>query len=98
LHESIYDEFLKRLTKAYSSIKIGDPLEKGVLCGPLHTKSAVEQYKRGIEQAKKEGGKVAFGGNVVSGKPGNFVEPTIIEISPNAPITQNEVSITELTS
>jgi aldehyde dehydrogenase family 7 protein A1 len=27
LHEKIHDEFLKRLTKAYQQIKVGDPLK-----------------------------------------------------------------------
>jgi aldehyde dehydrogenase family 7 protein A1 len=44
LHEKIHDQFLQRLTKAYGSVKIGNPLESGVLCGPLHTKIQVNQY------------------------------------------------------
>jgi acyl-CoA reductase-like NAD-dependent aldehyde dehydrogenase len=37
LHESIYDAFVARMVKAYSSVKIGDPLDKDTLMGPLHT-------------------------------------------------------------
>lgn len=37
---------LKRLAKAYGSIRIGDPSEAGVLCGPLHTKAAVEAFEK----------------------------------------------------
>lgn len=36
LHEDIHDEFLNRLVSAYKNVKIGSPLEDGVLCGPLH--------------------------------------------------------------
>lgn len=36
LHEDIHDDFLKRLVSAYKNVKIGSPLEEGVLCGPLH--------------------------------------------------------------
>lgn len=32
IHEKIYDSFVEKLVKAYSSIKIGDPLEEGTLC------------------------------------------------------------------
>jgi NAD-dependent aldehyde dehydrogenases len=28
IHESIYDNFVTKLVKAYSSIKIGDPLDE----------------------------------------------------------------------
>ena len=37
----------------------------GVLCGPLHTPEAVEAYKNAIEDAKAQGGTVAFGGKVI---------------------------------
>lgn len=36
LHEDIHDDFLNRLVSAYKNVKIGSPLEEGVLCGPLH--------------------------------------------------------------
>jgi aldehyde dehydrogenase family 7 protein A1 len=38
LHEDIHDDFVRRLTAAYKTIKIGNPLEDDVLCGPLHNK------------------------------------------------------------
>jgi aldehyde dehydrogenase family 7 member A1 len=40
----VYDEVLKRLLAAYKQVKIGNPLEAGVLCGPLHTKAAVDSF------------------------------------------------------
>jgi aldehyde dehydrogenase family 7 protein A1 len=45
VHEQIYDSVVERLVKAYTSVKIGDPLEKGTLCGPLHNKAAVDVYR-----------------------------------------------------
>lgn len=44
---------IEMLLKAYKTIKIGDPLEQGILCGPLHTKAAVKEYLDGIEEIKK---------------------------------------------
>lgn len=38
IHESVYDRVVSSLVKAYSTIKIGDPLDPSVLCGPLHSK------------------------------------------------------------
>lgn len=46
MQESVYDEVVERLVKAYKSVKIGDPSEPGVLCGPLHTKQSVENFKK----------------------------------------------------
>ncbi|KAJ3354929.1 Alpha-aminoadipic semialdehyde dehydrogenase [Entophlyctis luteolus] len=92
LHEKIHDQFLDRLVKAYSQVKIGDPLQEGVLCGPLHTKSAVKHFETAIASVKAQGGKILVGGNVLPGE-GNFVEPTITSIAPDAPITLHEVFV-----
>ncbi|KAG0240553.1 Alpha-aminoadipic semialdehyde dehydrogenase [Actinomortierella wolfii] len=93
LHEKIHDQFLEKLVKAYKSVRIGDPLEAGTLCGPLHTKAAVEQYRKGIEAVKAQGGKILIGGKVLDDRPGNFVEPTITSIAHDAPVVQNEIFV-----
>jgi aldehyde dehydrogenase family 7 member A1 len=38
LHEDVHDDFVRRLTAAYGTVKIGNPLDSNVLCGPLHNK------------------------------------------------------------
>lgn len=94
LHEKIHDEFIQRLIKAYSQVPIGDPLQDGVLCGPLHTKNAVQQYIGGIEKVKEQGGKILYGGKVLfEYGEGNFVMPTITSMNPNAPVVQNEIFV-----
>ncbi|KAG7402312.1 Aldehyde dehydrogenase 7 member B4 [Phytophthora boehmeriae] len=90
LHEDIHDEFLKRLVSAYQNVKIGDPLEDGTLCGPLHNTQAVKNYLDGIEKIKKQGGKILIGGNKIKGE-GHFVEPTIATIAHDADIVQTEI-------
>jgi acyl-CoA reductase-like NAD-dependent aldehyde dehydrogenase len=65
VHENIYDEVLERLKKAYSQLKIGDPLEPNTIYGPLHTKRSVELYLEAIETAKKLGGNIVYGGKVI---------------------------------
>ncbi len=90
LHEEIHDAFLSKLVPAYSSVKIGSPLDSATLCGPLHTKSAVALYEKTIQEAQQQGGKILFGGKVLSHMPGNFVEPAIVSIGSNAEITKDE--------
>ena len=75
------------MVKAYSTIKIGDPLEEGTLCGPLNNPDAVKMYQDTLEMVKKNGGKVLVGGNRINRK-GYFVEPTIVEAPQNAPFLQ----------
>ncbi|KAI8993502.1 Aldehyde/histidinol dehydrogenase [Pilobolus umbonatus] len=93
VHESVYDTLMEKLQKAYKQVKIGDPLDAGVLCGPLHTQDAVEIYKNALESVKKEGGSILTGGQVITDGPlghGNFVEPTITRVTPDMKVVQNE--------
>ena len=84
IHDSVFDKMTKRMVSAYKTIKIGDPLDPETLVGPLHSREQVQTFVSGIEEAKKQGGKVLVGGEVMDGMPGNFVQPTIIEIDSNA--------------
>lgn len=91
IHSSIVDEFCKRLVNAYSQIKIGDPLQQGVLCGPLVNKQAVDAYTAALDDIKKQGGEILFGGRVLEGLPSDFyVEPTIVRAAPDMAIIQEE--------
>nr|CAD7459885.1 unnamed protein product [Timema tahoe] len=92
LHKQVYDTVLERLKRAYSQVllKVGDPLEEGILLGPLHSNEAVHKFKTRVEEAVRAGGKVEFGGKVLE-SPGNFVEPTIISgLSNSTSIIQQE--------
>ena len=90
LQESIYEDFIARLKKAYSQVKIGNPLDAQVLCGPLHTRAAIEHFEQGIKDLKAQGGRILLGGKVLD-RPGNFVLPTITEIDHTAKIVQKEI-------
>lgn len=80
VHERIYDTFVERLIGAYKQIRIGNPLEKGVLMGPLVSPSAVEAYRAAMARVPQEGGEILYGGKVVSGLPSPlYVEPTIVK-------------------
>jgi len=101
LHEKIYDEFAEKLMKAYATIKIGDPFDPNVLCGPLHGKNQIKEYQDGLEEIKKQGGKIIYGGKIHSDfnsqeehlKGGNFVTPTIVEIDAKAEIVKTELFV-----
>lgn len=90
LHESVYQKVLEQLLDAYKQVKIGDPLEKGTLLGPLHTSASRKMFEKGIEIIKSQGGKILTGGSVIESK-GNFVQPTIVEISSSAHVVKEEL-------
>lgn len=98
IHDSIADAFVARLVAAYKTIRIGDPLEEGVLVGPLINETSVKAFESAIETAKKQGGEVLIGGQRVPGgelperlRGGHFVRPTIIRAgSKSLPIAMEE--------
>ena len=67
VHESLYDEVKTKLSKAYTQLKIGNPLDENNHVGPLIDKDAVSMYLEAIEKAKKEGGRVLVKGEVLDG-------------------------------
>jgi len=91
LHSSIYDAFVQRMVKAYKNVKIGDPADSETLMGPLHNKKGVQEYLDGLEEIKKQGGQILTGGKLCEELGGNYVEPTIVAISHDAPIVQQEI-------
>ena len=68
---------LDRLVAAYRTVRIGDPLDPGVLMGPLISRAAVDRFGSAVSAARSQGGEVLCGGRALDG-PGNFVEPTIV--------------------
>jgi aldehyde dehydrogenase (NAD+) len=76
VHDSLYDRLVPRLKQIWSSVRIGDPLEDGVLVGPLIDAAAVEAMQAAVAQARDEGGSV-HGGNPIGD---NYVRPALVEM------------------
>src|SRR5262249_59105027 len=55
VHESIYERFVPRLKQAYSSVKVGSPLEAGTLVGPLIGQPAFNAMQNALEDARSAG-------------------------------------------
>lgn len=89
VHESQYDEVLARLVTAYGHITIGDPMQPGVLMGPLIDRAAVVAYEEALGAVKREGGEVVYGGRVID-RPGFFVEPTLVRMKNQTAVVQRE--------
>jgi len=88
-HQAIAAELERRLIHAYRQVRIGDPLERETLMGPLIDAQAVERYQAAIASARAAGGELLHGGNMLK-RPGNFVEPAIIRARNDWPIVQTE--------
>jgi aldehyde dehydrogenase (NAD+) len=92
VEQGIKDAAVERLVDAYGQVRIGDPLQPGVLMGPLVNEQAVHTMMTAVDVATQQGGSVLYGGKraEIEGLGGHFVEPTIIEIDRDAPIVQEE--------
>ena len=89
LQKSIAARFVERLKRAYASVVIGDPLEDGVLMGPLVDEQAVKEYEAALETIRAQGGEILYGGHRMK-RPGCFVEPTLVRAKVGMPITCEE--------
>jgi len=93
VHESIRDELVKRLVKAYESVPIGNPAERGTLMGPLINTQAVADMQAALETVRKEGGRILFGGEKLSGPKfpgGGYVRPCLVAARHDLKIVHEE--------
>ncbi|GJL69470.1 MAG: aldehyde dehydrogenase [Nitrospirales bacterium] len=89
VQETRYEEVVQRLLHAYQQVKIGNPLDAGVLMGPLIDEQALEEYRMTLEEVVQDGGEILYGGRVLEG-PGFFVEPTIVRAENRWKVVQRE--------
>lgn len=93
VHHNLYTDFVEKLTKKVSDIKIGDPLDLNTQMGPLisaNQRNLVDKYtKIGLE----EGAKLAYGGKIPEGyNSGYYYEPTIFaDVKNDMRIAQEEI-------
>jgi aldehyde dehydrogenase (NAD+) len=96
IHASIYEKVKDQLLAIYPRLPIGNPLEDGVLVGPLIDRQAIDNYMNAINKALIEGGNVLYGAGIVTDKgldSGNYVLPTIIEAENHYEIVQEETFV-----
>ncbi|NDF12595.1 MAG: aldehyde dehydrogenase family protein [Proteobacteria bacterium] len=94
-HISLYDSLCKTLEKAFANLakhKIGNPLDKNTLIGPLIDKTAYEHFEAALAQAKKEGGMITGGKRaLVKAFPnGYYVEPALVRMKKQSNVVKKE--------
>lgn len=89
VHEKIYTKLIAGLVDAYKKVTIGDPLDEKNLMGPLIDQGSVDNFLKTIENIKKAGGNILFGGHALD-RPGYYVEPTLVEAQNEWEVVQQE--------
>ncbi len=80
-HELVYDEYVERVTAYAKALRIGNPLEDGVNCGPVCSADTVGRIESLVADAVAGGAKVVAGGKRPEGpqfERGHWFEPTVL--------------------
>jgi 1-pyrroline-5-carboxylate dehydrogenase len=88
--DSVYDEFLGKLTEKVQALSIGPTDEGNAYMGPVISEKAQKSILEYIDAGKKEGRLLTGGGKADGG--GYFVQPTVIaDVARDARIFQEEI-------
>jgi len=93
VHKRVYDDFCRSLIRAYQQIHIGHPLDEAVHMGPLIDPGAVQHMRSALQKLKEQGGRILYGGKIISGgifDAGTYVTPCIAEADPDLAIVHEE--------
>ncbi|RPI45714.1 MAG: aldehyde dehydrogenase family protein, partial [Bacteroidetes bacterium] len=95
VHEEIYEDVKARLVEAYRQVsrRIGNPLDKNTLVGPMVDRNAVDLLRHAMKKVEEEGGRILYGGNPLEGPSygaGTYVVPAIAEAENHFKIVQEE--------
>jgi aldehyde dehydrogenase (NAD+) len=93
VHASVREELLRRLIPAYESIRIGNPLDRDTVMGPVVNRQAVLDVEKAMERVKAAGGKILYGGERLTGDRyagGLYITPCVAEAENHWDIVQEE--------
>lgn len=82
--EGIHDRFVKALTERLQSVRVDHALKQGTHIGPVVDPSQLKQDMDYIEIGRKEGAKLAFGGERLEREtPGYYLQPALFTEATN---------------
>lgn len=91
VHESIADEFARRLGETMSALVVGRGVDDGVNVGPLIDHRAVEKVEELVSDAVAKGARVVVGGERGAGD-GHFYNPTVLtDVPAEADVRTTEI-------
>src|ERR1035437_10018854 len=83
VHESVAEEFARRLAGRMAAMKVGRGTEAGVDVGPLIDATQRSKVDELVQDAVGRGANVLLGGSAIDGR-GYFFEPTVLPAVPAA--------------
>src|SRR5829696_3258970 len=74
VHESVWDEFMRRFVEGAKALTVGDPLDPATEVGPMVDENAASRTQRWVDEGVALGGKLLTGGRA----DGNLFPPTVL--------------------
>jgi 1-pyrroline-5-carboxylate dehydrogenase len=97
VQEQVAEEFIRGLRQRTESLVVDDPRKKETSMGPLVEETAFRRFEDLMKRAKKDGGQVITGGEVLQGggfDTGYYVQPTVIAGLPkDHPLARQELFV-----
>ncbi len=90
VQKTVAGELLSRLQRAYSQVTMGNPLDDGILMGPLVNAEAVDDMFVALDRVAAEGGQVLVGGQRRLDLGPCYAEPTIVTMPQQTPLVCEE--------
>jgi len=92
VHRSVHDDLMLRLRTIFAGLKVGNPLDEGVLVGPLIDRGAYDALRSAIGAARDAGARITGGERLHEDRwPGAYyVRPAIAEHKADAAIIAAE--------
>ena len=92
VHESLASELVADLVRAYGTVTVGNPLDDGVLLGPLIDAQAYQRMQAALAAAREQGGTVHGGERLLAEDvpEGYYVRPAVVEMPAQSTIVREE--------
>lgn len=91
VHDSVADEFARKIASRVEGLKVGDGFDEDVSVGPLISKDAAQNVDRIVQTSIEQGAKLICGG-AISVKGEQYYKPTVLDnVSNQMPVASEEV-------
>ncbi|GAD15396.1 aldehyde dehydrogenase family protein [Geobacillus thermoleovorans] len=88
VHESKYDEFVEKFVQRAAALPYGDPRDPSTVIGPIINEKQMQKALQMIEEAKREGIRMALEGKRI----GNVLTPYVfVDVDPSSKLAQTEL-------
>jgi succinate-semialdehyde dehydrogenase / glutarate-semialdehyde dehydrogenase len=91
VHQSIFDEFLRRFTAGMQALRVGDPMEPTTQLGPLASVKLAEELEEQVARSVAAGARLVCGGRREGSRTAYFPATVLTDIPEGSPAWNEEL-------